>query len=291
MQDDIYSDTRRTALKNLDKSEYPALYKMLFIYWSDRLFRTLEYYWRQQDTKQNQHYNPDAGGYYEFTETVRYSAEHASYISNDRRVWQRNRVLLHCLGLISTRRAKPRKPGEYIPEYDHWTVVNMAKKGYQQPSTIITTQLWTLDMLDYSEAQAKKWTQKRTSARYLTKETIINIYGKDLADQIYNDSRGIPDSSADAISKLKKAIVKTSKAKGYTTKEKVLTEMQKSTGKIKADKTWSEYIKQILYDIGYKHHKPTKADKARYNIKPNDNRWIITPIQDNKSKHMLEADE
>ena len=276
MHDVFYGDLRRKAIKNLDRGRYPALFKMLFVFWGDKLFRTLEYYWMIQDTKPGQHLHP--GGYYEFTESRRNSSEKAGYISRDHRVWQCNTVLLHCLGFISTRRAR-RKPGEYISSFDHWTIVNMCRNGHQQPTTIITTQLWTLDKLDYSEAQAQKWVDNRSPVKYLTKETIINIYGQGLADQVYCDSRGIPESTGKANDKLKKAIVKTSKAKGYTTRDKVIAQVQKSTGKIKAEKTWAEYGKQVMENAGFRHHRPSKADKARYGIKPNDNRWIITPIQ------------
>lgn len=286
MYNSFYSDSRRQAIKSLDKDKYPALYKMLFVFWRDKLFRTLEYYWRVQDTKEGQHLNPTSG-HYEFTESRQHSAKNARYISSDPRVWQRNTILLHCLGLITIRRAKPRKPGEYTPEFDYWTILNMVNKKQQQPITIITTQSWTLDMLDYSEAQAQKWVDNRTSAKYLTKETIINIFGQELADQAYSDDRGIPESTDKAIESIQKAIVKTSKARGYTTKAKVFAQVQKSIGKIKTEKTWSEYGKRILAEIGYWHHRPTKTDKAKYGIKSDNNKWIITPLQ----VDMLEGDK
>lgn len=272
----FYGDPRRLAIKNLDKDKYPALYKMLFQYWQDKLFKTLEYYWMVQDTKPKQYYRP--GGYYEFIESRRHSAFKAPHISRDHRVWQRNTVLLHCLGLISTRRPR-RKDGEWLPPIEHQSIVIMLKKGHRQPSTYITTQLWELDMLEYSEAQAQKWVDNRTPVKYLTKEIIINVFGQELANKVYCDDRGVPASSAEANEKLKQAIISTSKAKGYTTKGKLLTQAAKGIGKMKADKAWSVYGRQVMDTIGYRYHKPSKADKARYGIRANDNRWIIDKVE------------
>lgn len=273
----LYDDNPdRLAIKNLDKSKYPALYKMLFEFWRGKLFRTLEYYWLVQDTKQNQHYKK---GYHEFWESRRYSAEKGSYISRNHRVWQRNTVLLHCLGLIQTRRPR-RKDGEWLPGIEHQSIVIMIEQGHHQPSTYFTTQLWTLDKLEYSEAQAQKWIDNRPPILYLTKEIIINIYGKELADEVYSDTRNTPKASARANQALKRAIIRTSKAKGYTTKSKVMTQLIKSIGKVRANKAWAVYGKQIMAEAGYRYHRPSKADKAKYGIKPNNNKWIIDKVEE-----------
>lgn len=278
---ELYStDPRRLIIKNLDNMKYPALYKMLFKLWRDRLFRMLEYFWLQQDTIPNQHLHPD--GYYVFWQAREHSADVGRYISPNIRVWQRFVVLLHCLGLIYTWKARYEK-GKRLSEIDRKALEIMREKGYQQPVTNYTTQLWNPENLEYSEAQAQKWIDSKISGRHVTKETIIRVFGKELADQVYCDNRDAPAESARVNEKMKQAIISTSQKKGYTTKVKVFSQVARSFDKYKADKAWAVYSKEIMDGMGYMYHRPSKADKAKYGIKANENRWII----DREEKEVL----
>lgn len=270
------TDPNRAALKNLDKAKYPALHRLLFRQWRDRLFRTLEYFWLQQDTIANQHLHPD--GYYMFWQSREHTAYEGRYISHNIRVWQRNIILLHCLGLIFTRKARYEK-GKKLSEIDRKALEIMKEKGYQKPVTNYTTQLWNLDRLEYSEAQAQKWIDNRISAIYVTKEIVIRVFGQELADEVYGDTRGIPDKSAEVNEAMKQAIIKTSIKKGYTTRLKVVAQVTRTFDKYKAKKAWAVYGNDILAESGYRYHRPSKADKARYGIRANDNRWIIDKVE------------
>lgn len=274
----IQPDPKRVALRNLEKEKHPALYTMLFEQWHGKLFDTLTYYWFQQDTIPNQHLRP--GGYYEFFQSRRYSADKGHYVSRDPRAWQYRTVLLHCLGLISTRRPKP---GDDLSTIEKESIRLMYDNRIRyfddryHSITFITTELWSLDKLDYSEKQAQKWLDNPQQVSYLTKENIIRVFGQELADEVYCDDRCIPKTSLFARKALKQAIKDTIRRKGYTTKEKGIDKASKTISRLSARKAWAKHSYEVLAELGYRYHRPTISEKAKYRIKADNNRWIITP--------------
>lgn len=266
----------RIELQNLDRKEYPALYKMLFVFWQGKLFRALEYFWHRQDTDRKQHYNDE--GYQEFLESRRYSAANSTKlgfkVSSDHMEWQHYTILLHCLGLITTRRYWFEK-GKKLADIKAKSIEIMKERGHRYPPTYITTQLWTPKNLEYSEAQAMKWVSIRVPIRFVTKEAIIKVYGKELANQVFNDDRGTSEKSLERQKKLSQIIAKASRYKGYTTKKQLMNLLAKEIGRFNADRTWAIHSEKILSEAGYRYHRPSKADKAKYGIKAKDNQWII----------------
>lgn len=89
----------------------------------------------------------------------------------------------------------------------------------------------------------------------------------------------MPEKSAEVNEAMKQAIIKTSTRKGYTTRSKVVAQVTRIYDKYKAKKAWAVYGKQIMAEAGYRYHRPSKADKARYGIRPNDNTWIIDKVE------------
>lgn len=270
----------RMELQNLDRKEYPALYKMLFVFWQGKLFRALEYFWQRQDTDENQHYNEN--GYQEFLESRRYSAAESTKlgfkVSSDHMEWQHYTILLHCLGLITTQRYWFEK-GKKLADIKAKSIEIMKERGHRYPPTYITTQLWTPEKLEYSEAQAMKWVTTRVPIRFVTKEAIIKVYGKELADQVFNDDRGTSNKSLERQKKLSQIIARASRYKGYTTKAQAINLLSKEIGRFNADRVWAIHGEQILSEAGYRYHRPSKADKAKYGIRANDNRWIIDKVE------------
>lgn len=283
------SDEARAALCNLDKVLYPALYEVLYERWRGKLFETLKYYWHVQDTKANQHIHPN-DGYKEYFEAVRYSAKAGRAIATSEKTWQYRRILLHCLGLIRTRRPDPE---HILSSIEKRSINRMRTKRHEtrdngyRAITYITTQIWQPDCLDYSEAQAEKWLANKKPVKYLTKEAIIHVFGQELANQVYCDKREIPLITEQYKKAIFTAIIDIVKRKSYATKSQVISRAAKAINVISAEKAWVVYGKYIMADAGYTYHRPTNSDKIRYSIKANDNRWIITPIQ----VDVLEADK
>lgn len=279
---DHMANPNRLALQknNLKCDKYPALYEMLHELWQGWLYEMLCFYWREQDITPNQHINQD--GYKEIWQSTRESADKGSYITGNHKVWHRNRILLHCLGLILVRRPDPN--AEYLSCIERTALEYMYRSRErtgdinQRTITFLTTETWSVSMLAYSERQAQKWLDNPQPVQYLTKDSIIKVYGKELANQAYCDNRGVSEISKKAKQVIKKAIKETSKRKGYTTKEQVISKAKKSLTKTWAIKAWTIHSKVALIEIGYKYHRPTKNDKDKYGIKANSSRWIITKM-------------
>ena len=279
-------DPNRIALqkRSLDREKYPALFKMLHELWQGWLYGMLNFYWLQQDITPNQHINQD--GKKEFWQSVRESAERGKYITRNYRIWHRNRILLHCLGLIYVRQPNPN--AEYLSSIElrslEYFYMNRAKTGdmNQKPVSYITTEIWKLDMVDYSESQAQKWLNNPQPVQYMTKETIIKVFGAELANQVYGDERGISENSKNAKKVITKIIKNSVKRNGYITKEQVISRSKKRLSKLWANKAWTIHSKDVLDEIGYEYHRPTNSDKVKFSIRVNNNKWIITQRQENK---------
>lgn len=257
------------ALHQITPEEYPVLHKALYSY-KGALLHRLEQLIEYRREKM------------ELCKRGRWVFASVDYLvgryGGSRTTWQTNREYLSAVGLIRIRKPSNKTTAPALKES-----VQRAKKG-RQAVIWYTIPDYTPDLFKTAEQAAERFKAKGINRKGLTKQGLIIAVGQAQANKAVIDwrSRSKQDKAAEReiIRQIKMAI----SWKGYAMKENILKRSAKRTATAnKVDfvealyyvwNLWANRNKRLLSMAGARYHRPTRAEKERFNLK-GDN-WIIT---------------
>ena len=172
--------------------------------------------------------------------------------------------------------------------YERAAVQYAAEKGKQHAAEFLSFPYYSRRQLKYCEHKAQLWYEKKGNIQDWSKASIIDIFGTETANRVYNDGRIKPRYKHEAEAALMGAIVSLLETSPFTTKAQVqaaAAETLKETGVRDegkainlARRTWDRAHNDILEQCGALHKRPTNEEKEQFGLTGNG--WIITYMQE-----------
>lgn len=252
------------ALHQMNPEEYPALYKALFSYKRALLHRL------EQLIK----YRQEQGKAWVFASVEYLVGRYGGSCTT----WQTNREYLSAVGLMNIRKPTKKTTSRALQDS-----IQRAGKG-RQAVIWYTIPDYTPERLARAEKAAARFKAKGINRKGLTKQGLIIAVGPKEANKAVIDGRSRSERDRAAEYEIIRQIQMAISRKGYAMKEQVI---KRSTKRIKTaykldyiealyliSRIWANRNKRLLSMAGARYHRPTRAEKERFNLK--DNGWIIT---------------
>lgn len=252
------------ALHQMTPEEYPTLHKALFSYKRALLHRL----------EQLIEYRQEQGKTWVFASVGYLVGRYGGSCTT----WQTNREYFSAVGLMRVR--KPTKKTTAPALKDSF---QRAGKG-RQAVIWYTIPDYTPERLARAEQAAARFKAKGINRKGLTKQGIIIAMGRKEANKAVIDWRSRSDKDTAAEYEIVRQIKMAISRKGYAMKDHIITRSAKRIKTaFKLDfiealyflrQIWANRNRRLLSMAGARYHKPTRAEKERFNLK-GDN-WIIT---------------
>lgn len=261
----------RNIINTLSCEAYPSLYHILHKN-SHSLFSRLQFIFDKAEYTENQVLK-DHGDFYFFCTLTRFAHDGSAY-AHTRETWERTVILFACIGLI--KRSLPEYKAKNTA-YEKKALRTAKEQEHQRATAFYTIKPYTEEHLHHMEEMARKWIDGHGNFSDFSKTTIIKIFGYDVADIVYQDTRDESERKTELERRLAHILQIELFTHPYTTKETLIRRMVEADPEIsyrEARATWDRTHHDIMQATGARHHRPTAEEKERYSL--NGNGWIIT---------------
>lgn len=267
-----YVKSVRTSWKTICRLSYEE-YPNLFIFLhkrNDAIFNRLRFVFSLAEYTDNQ---LEKGGHCYFFYPLSNFAHYGSMYARTELTWEKTVVLFTCVGLID----------RYMPtsktatqKYEKKALQTAKEQSHKRSTAFYSIPEYTEEHLYHMEEQARKWIEGHGNCNSFSKSTIIDIFGNDLANKIYQDKRRKPWKKTKAERDMAHILIRQLILNGYTTRNRLIAEVAEdypNESTYTARETWDRAHYRILQEVGARHHRPTQEEKEKYNLKGEG--WII----------------
>lgn len=211
--------------------------------------------------------------------SVRHISEMGQDITKDFKTWQSSIIQLLALGLIY------RHIPSQADEGNRYMADSIKRKRkHHRVISYLGVPSYTPDRLTAADTKAKQLRYSKVSTANMSKEAIIQIWGQNTANAIYQDTRTESPRNKEVSNALVKTAQALIKEKGYTWKKELLagTAKQLHQGKTghlidyqrEVTRLYNKLGRRILHDSGIRYHPPSGQDSSKYNLRSK--QWIYT---------------
>lgn len=273
----------RCTIEELQPRDYPNLYKLLYERRGNKQKRLCFLLETCENMPNKEHEKHGDWCILPYTRLVTLGAEYAA----STQTWKHTITLFIAIGLLE--RKIPTAETAKTP-YERAAVQYAAEKGNgnRHAAEFLRFPAYSPRQLNYCERKAKLWYEKKGNFQDWSKASVIDIFGTETANRVYNDGRIKPRYKHEAEAALMGAIVSLLETSPFTTKAQVqaaAAETLKETGATDegkavnlARRTWDRAHNDILEQCGALHKRPTNEEKEQFGLIGNG--WIITYMQE-----------
>ena len=262
-------------LLNLDAEQYPALWKKLYWHKGSYLARLLHIHEYAASKEAAAHITADGKALFFFA--VGYMVK---IYGGSTETWNACLKFSAAVGML-----------EIIKPTEKTMLDAMRKSAKAAQGKDRKAILWyyippyTPAILDRAESRAAAFAAQGFNTTGMTKTTLIEAFGQDMANHCLIDGRTVSREEKRAEKEIIKAIKGGILQQGYTTKEEVMRQARKQLVKAhkrmsKAEaeglivRLWENRGKHLLAVAHAYYHRPNKAEKEHFALRGNG--WIIT---------------
>lgn len=215
----------------------------------------------------------------------RYLVEH---YGGSRSTWHKSLTVLHDIGLLFRMR-----PNENSTDPKVLHAYRIAQqRGYSRAETFYSIPQYTPKMFKEADKRIAKYQENGVSTSNLNKTSVIIASGQKQANRVYANGFTITELQQYIMDEITHQIESALTFKGYATKQEIIFNSINSVyadhnnglirweSEKKVNKLWDSVHNKLLSDTNAVYRRPTKAEKALYNLP--DDKWIITRRNDHE---------